>query len=453
MKTKFIKESFFSIPKSELFAFHERKDAFNLLTPEFAKVESLTTASTLKPSDDVVRFNALFLFLKFQFEMIHTEYVKDQLFVDEQKKGLFSAWRHEHHFLQAGWKEDPFSMLRDEIRFSHPLLFLFRIFVKSRLKMLFKYRHKITGEMLHQPEKQDKRIVVTGATGLIGQRVCRILMEKGYQVLAFVRDGEKAKQILGSGVEIVYWDLNHPEKGMWKEMIKKAHGVIHLAGYPLFKKRWNQSIKDQIWNSRIDSTRALVNQLRESEVFITASAVGLYGANVNDVADEDHQEADDFLARLCVEWEKEAMKAPIRNVQLRIGIVLSRQGGALKEMLPMFRLGAGGPMGNPNGWVNWIHIEDMARLVVMALENKKMKGPYNAAGPQPVTMGDFARSIARNMKRPCLMRYPVPLLKLIIGEAGQYMAGSPRVLCNRILDQDYTFMFQDIDAAIGNLLN
>jgi len=457
MKTEFIKESFFSTPKAELFAFHEHKDAFSLLTPKSANIETISTASTLKPSADIVRFKAHFLFFKFSFEMIHTSYEKNEMFVDEQKKGLFSSWRHEHRFVQAGWKQAPFSMLSDRIVFGHPLLILFKIFVKHRLKFLFKFRHQVTADNIHQAEKRRQKIVITGATGLIGKRVTKILVEKGYHVIAFVRDIDKAKKALGPDVETVFWDLNQPEKDAWKEKLNNAEAVIHLAGFPLFKKRWSKSIKEMIWNSRVASTKDLVQAISECEnkpeVFITASAVGLYGSKVDDIADETHAAADNFLAKLCVEWENEAKKVDVRNVQLRIGIVLSRKGGALKEMSPLFRLGAGGPMGNKEAWTNWIHIEDMARITVMAIENKKMNGPYNAAGPSPVTMETFAKSIAKNLKRPCLMKYPVPLLKLLIGEAGKYMAGNPKVLCDRILKQDYEFLFKDIDSALKNELN
>jgi len=457
MKTVFLKQSFFSVPRRDLFAFHERKDAFSLLTPEFADIETISTASTLQPSEDVVRFNALFLWFKFRFEMIHTGYEKDKLFLDEQKKGLFTSWRHEHRFFQAGWKRDPFSMLSDRIEFAHPLLSFFQMFVKSRLKKMFEYRHEVTAEHVHAREENGQRVVITGATGLIGKRVARILLDKGYQITALVRNPEKAARILGPGIETVFWDLDQPEQNGWQERLDRARGVIHLAGFPLFKKRWSKAVKERIRISRVESTKNLVKAIsglkNKPEVLIAASAVGVYGSNSDETVDESHAAADDFLARLCVGWENETKKAGIRNVQLRIGIVLSREGGALKEMLPMFRFGAGGPMGEKRAWVNWIHLEDMARIVVMSLENSKMQGPYNAVGPSPVTMETFAGSIAKNLRRPCLMRYPVSLLKILIGEAGEYMGGSPKALCNKVVDQGYEFMFKDIDGAIFNLLH
>jgi ligand-binding SRPBCC domain-containing protein len=137
MDSKFTKESFYSVPKEKVFAFHEQPDAFRLLTPPSSNVEVLSTASTLRPSTDIVRFISKFLFLKFKFEMVHTEYEEGVRFVDEQRKGLFSSWRHEHQFKSGGWEEDPASLLRDQIVFSHPLLPLFKPFVTHRLKGLF----------------------------------------------------------------------------------------------------------------------------------------------------------------------------------------------------------------------------------------------------------------------------------------------------------------------------
>ncbi len=464
MKTMFKKESFFSVPKRELFEFHERDDAFSLLTPATANIEVESVASTLAPSDDVVKFAAGFGPLKFRFENIHTEYEPYEFFVDEQQKGLFTEWRHEHRFVEAGWDRDPTSMLIDEISYAHPLLPAFNPFVRHRLGKLFEYRHLATSREVHmrpesRKETERKNVVVTGATGLIGKRIVQILLEKGIHVVAFVRSVDRASKLLGDDVTCVHWDFNSPEDGDWKSHLVEADGVIHLAGTPLFKKRWNPAFKQEMEKSRTLGTRQLVDAIVASDkkpsVFVSASALGYYGTESDRVVDENSEPADDLLARICVNWESEAEKLvdhDVRAVQMRIGIVLSTESGALKELLPLFKLGMGGTMGDPNPFINWIHIEDVARMFTTALFNDEMRGPYNAAGPNPVTNADFARAIARKLKRPALMRFPTPVLKAIIGESGEYASGGPKARVSRIQDAGYRFFFNDLEEALGNLL-
>jgi ligand-binding SRPBCC domain-containing protein len=173
MKSTFSKESFFSVPQQALFEFHERRDAFSLLTPPSEGIEVLSTASTLAPSSDIVRFVTSFLFLKFKFEMIHTVYQPFDLFVDEQKSGLFSSWRHQHRFLPGGWKDDPAVLLQDRIEYGHPLGRFLRPFVNHRLGKLFAFRHQATSEELQKISRSPSRsepstVIITGATGLIG---------------------------------------------------------------------------------------------------------------------------------------------------------------------------------------------------------------------------------------------------------------------------------------------
>jgi len=464
MKKVFEKQSFFSVPKKDLFQFHERPDAFNLLTPAEEEIEVLSTASTLAPSDDVVRFVSKFLMFKFRFAMVHTEYEPFSLFVDEQKEGLFQSWRHEHRFFEAGWREDPSSCLVDRIEIAHPLLPCFFPFVQNKLKGLFAFRHQVTARELSKTSAAGnhspmKAVIVTGATGLIGSRITEILLEKGVQVYAFVRNPEKARKTLPPDAIPIEWDFHTPEKDGWKGILAKADGVIHLAGTPLFEKRWTKGFKKEMEQSRVLGTKMLVDAIRDSkhrpQVFVSASALGIYGTSPGGVVEEESPPADDLLARICVNWENEAAKLNqenVRTVLMRIGIVLSTRSGALKELLPLFRGGLGGTMGYPDRYINWIHIEDVARMFVMALFNGKMAGPYNAVGPRPVLNRDFARAIARAVHRPAIMNMPTSMLKLVIGEAGEYAAGGPQASSAKIEQAGYEFFFGSVEAALDHLL-
>jgi uncharacterized protein (TIGR01777 family) len=308
-------------------------------------------------------------------------------------------------------------------------------------------------------EVPDKFVIVTGATGLIGSRIVEILTGKGIQVVAIVRDPESARRKLGENVVCQYWDFEHPEQKDWQRFIARADGIIHLAGTPLFARRWTKSFKRKMEDSRVLGTRQLVDAIRTSEAklkaFVSASALGIYGIDPEKTVDENAPAADDLLARICVNWEAEARKLDeigVRNVQIRVGIVLARHAGALKEMLLPFRFGLGGVIGHPHHWINWIHLDDIANVFVTALADEKMTGPYNAAAPNPVSMREFAKTLGRALRRPTLMRYPVPLLKLIIGPAADFTSGGSRAVTDKIRKAGYRFAFEQLEPAMRDVL-
>ena len=303
------------------------------------------------------------------------------------------------------------------------------------------------------------RVVLTGATGLIGRRISAILVETGARVAALCRSPERAARVLGNEVTLEPWDFARPQRGHWRERLGDADAVIHLAGTPLFSHRWSPEFKQEMERSRVESTRQLVEAMGQARqrpsCFVSASAVGIYGLDPELEADEQTPPAEDMLARLCGAWEAEALQAEalgIRTALVRTGIVLSTESGALKEMLPLFRLGLGGVLGERRPWVSWVHLEDAARLYLMALLHPQARGPINAVAPNPVRNELLAQTVAKVLRRPCALRYPTALMRLGIGEAADFASGGPRVHCRRAEALGYEFRFPELEPAIRNLL-
>jgi hypothetical protein len=468
MRQVFVKESILSAPPEAVFGFHELPDAFERLTPAGSAVEVRSAATTLRPSTEVVRFTKRLLAIPFDFEMVHTVYRPPGLFVDEQLRGPFSYWRHEHSFVGGGWAGDPATLLRDRITFAHPLLVPGNFAVKLPLARLFEQRHEITRRALRETmaarrTSAPRTIAVTGGTGLIGRRIAEILAEKGERVVLLVRDVERARRLLGDDAPYAFarWDFTatRPDEGEWRAAVAEADGVIHLAGTPLFARRWSPEFKREMKESRVASTRQIVDAIaaseRPPEVFVCASAVGVYGIDPAGLVSESSPPGTDLLADICTAWEAEARaveRAGVRSVQIRTGVVLDTRAGALREMLPLFRLGLGGVLGRPTPWINWVHLEDVARIFVMALDSPDVAGPLNAVAPHPVINRTLAHTVSEVLRRPCLMRYPEALLRIGIGEAARYAAGGPRVLADRAQELGYCFFYPELEPALRSLL-
>ncbi|MBN2799578.1 MAG: TIGR01777 family oxidoreductase [Deltaproteobacteria bacterium] len=299
----------------------------------------------------------------------------------------------------------------------------------------------------------DRHVVLTGATGLIGGALATRLVERGDKVTALARDPQRAKRALPSGAGAAEWDLYRPDAGDWRQALADADAVVHLAGTPLFAKRWSAKVKADLRASRVRSTEQLVGALGEHRprVFVSASAAGYYGTDPGLTADERTAPADDFLAGICVDWE--AASAPLRAqgvrvAPVRIGIALSKRGGALKELLPLFRFGMGGVFGDPAPWLNWIHLDDLVSVFLRALDDETLDGPINGVSQAPVRNADFDRAVAAAMGRHALLRYPTPLLRLGLGEAANYLSGGARVISR----YDQPLRFPELGAALADVL-
>lgn len=304
----------------------------------------------------------------------------------------------------------------------------------------------------------QKKIIITGATGLIGKKLSKALTERGDEVTVFTRNTNTAKKTLPFIKNFVKWNYQKPEE--WKSHLDGKDAIVHLAGVNLFSKRWNEDFKKKIIASREVSTKNLFEALKDfknkPEVFVSASGVGFYGDRKETILKEDDQKGNDFLAEVCEIWERESQKTSeygIRNVQVRTGIVLSPEDGALKQMLLPFKIFVGGPLGSGKQWFPWLHIEDIINIYIHAIDNKNISGPVNAASPGRVRMKEFAQTLGKVMKRPSLLPVPEFVLRIVVGEAAGTVVSGQRIDVNKLLNSGYKFKFKNLEDALRDLIS
>ena len=292
---------------------------------------------------------------------------------------------------------------------------------------------------------KQKKIAVTGASGLIGSALCAQLKSDGHQVIKVVRRAARV-------ADEVSWN---PLKGeIDLAGLEGADAVFHLAGAGVGDKRWSAAYRSEILNSRLLSTTTIANACEQiqPEVFISASAIGYYGETGDRSVTETDRGGEDFLSIVCREWELVANQAPsVRTVKLRTGLVLDPTGGALGKMLPLFRLGLGGKLGNGKQWWSWITLHDQIRAIVFALENP-ISGPVNVTAPNPVTNQEFTSALARAMHRPALFPAPALALKIALGGFSSEILGSKRVIPHVLQEAGFTWDYPHISEALAQLV-
>jgi uncharacterized protein (TIGR01777 family) len=299
------------------------------------------------------------------------------------------------------------------------------------------------------------KILVIGATGLIGRNLCRLLAAEGHTVSAVSRSVTKPAGL--PVAEIHHWE---PESGpLPQAVLSEVDAVVNLAGEPIDARRWSDEQKRRIRDSRVVTTQNLVDGLYSAPskpvVFVSGSAVGFYGDRGDEQLDERSTAGRGFMSEICEEWEREAERATefgIRVVQVRTGVVLSREGGALKKMLAPFKLGLGGPLGSGTQWFPWIHIEDIAGIFYHAIQTGSLTGPVNGVAPHPVTNGEFTRELARALHRPAFLPVPETALRVLVGEMAEVLFDSQRVLPKAALSSGYDFHHPQLAVALENLL-
>ena len=296
-----------------------------------------------------------------------------------------------------------------------------------------------------------KSALITGGSGFIGHHLVKLVSNP-------IVVGRSIKKLQKTYPDFESYEW-HPPELIPKEVFDNVDVVFHLAGENIYKGRWNEEKKKRILESRRIGTRTIVESMCQAKnrprVLISSSAVGYYGDRGDEEVTEDFGPGSGFLAEVCQMWELEAMRATscgVRVVPIRTGIVLGRDGGALAEMLKVFRFGLGGRLGRGDQYMSWVHVDDLVSIMAYCALNEDISGPVNAVSPNPVTNKEFTKTLARVLKRPAFMTVPSPVLKLVLGEFAEAVLTSQRALPRKLLNSGYEFKYPVLEAALTNLL-
>ena len=439
-------------PAEAVFAWHERPGAFERLTPPWEHAEVLERSGGLEDGASVVlKLGAPF---GVRWVVRHRDYLAGRRFADEQVKGPFAHWVHTHRFEPDGPSA---CLMIDRIEYTPPLgtAAVSRL-VRPRLERLLAYRHELLRRDLeaHAPYagRPRLRVAVTGASGLIGRGLVPFLTTGGHEVVRIVRRR--------AGPNEVRWDY---ESGRIDAAgLEGLDAVVHLAGENIGV-RWTRERRRRILESRVIGTRFLAEALarlrRPPRVLVSASAIGVYGNRSDELLTETSPTrgpSEDFLTEVGRDWEaavEPARAAGIRSVTPRLGIVLTPAGGALGRMLPPFRMGLGGPLGNGRQWMSWVASDDVVGAIHHVIMTESLDGAVNVTAPHPVTGREFAATLGRVLARPAVLPVPAPGLRLVFGEmADVALLSSTRAIPTRLQESGFRFRYPELDAALRFLL-
>jgi len=298
------------------------------------------------------------------------------------------------------------------------------------------------------------KALITGGSGFVGRNLATALLQNGYEV-TIVGSAQKPKPEIPARIRYIAADTSLT--GPWQKEVATYDVIINLTGRSIFH-LWTKKYKQQIYDSRIQTTRNLVEAMspESSATFLSTSAVGYYGERGDDILNETEPVGSGFLAEVCRDWEDEAFKAEkkgARTIVMRFGVVMGGNGGAMGMMLLPYRFLMGGPMGSGKQWFSWIHIDDLVAAFLFAIENKSARGVFNLCAPIPIRNVDMAKKIGSALKRPSFMKVPGFALKLVLGEYGSTLLNSQRALPDNFQKMGFEFKYPKFSLAIESILN
>lgn len=296
-------------------------------------------------------------------------------------------------------------------------------------------------------------ILITGGTGFVGEELRPFLLKEGHNLVIVTRNPKKHSDEAAKNQRFISWNDN-----LSLEM-NEIDAVINLAGENIFGKRWTDEVKNRILESRIQSTRQLVEAMEKSEkkpqVFISVSGSNIYGDSGDSILDETAETADNFFADVCLKWEAESQKATdfgLRVVNPRMGVVLEKGGGALAQMVPPYRFFVGGPIGSGNQYMSWIHRTDLCNAFLFMIEKSELSGACNTCSPEPVTMNDFANTLGDVLNRPSFFRVPKFALDIVLGESAKPVTDSVRMQPKKLQIHGFEFQYEALEGALADIL-
>ncbi len=435
----------------EAFAWHERAGAFARLQAPWEPVEILSAPAGLEIGSGVHLRLRLFGPIKMEAEFRHTHYQKDVVFVDEQVRGPFKHWRHEHRFIPIN--EGRSCRLEDKIDYQAPPGG--GLIVRNKLEKLFAYRHRIFHADMEDWAKrgapQPQTVLIAGGTGFIGAALVARLQSMGHKVRILTR---KPK----AGLAHFHWDIR---AGKWDPAaFEDVDTLIHLAGAPIAT-RWSPAARERIISSRTESTRLLVRALTEAKArptrILQASGINYYGYDLAHPVDESCPSGGGFLAEVCRQWEAQAegFSSNGHSVALvRTGVVLNPQGGALAKLLPVFKTGLGGPIGRGQRLFPWVGLEDLVEIYVFLMSQPEHTGAFNAVAPETIDNASFTHALAKVLRRPAMVPVPPLALHLAMGAMAR-----ETLLCDipaipaRLQEAGFAFRHSSIAKALSETLN
>lgn len=452
---QFVHSTTLPFPAGEVFRWHEQAGALERLSPPWQDVRVEARQGGIADGGRVTLSMKTPLGRR-RWVAEHRDLVRGQWFRDVQVTGPFKSFEHLHRMDPDG---EHGCTMTDRIDYELPLGALGDLaagwMVRRDLRRAFAYRHSVLAEDLRLLDAcgrvAPKRILVTGASGLVGTALVPLLRTAGHEIVTAVRRTP-------SGVHEIQWE---PEKGrLAAGDLDGFDAVVHLAGENIAGGRWTAARKARMKASRVDGTTLLANQLTSLKnppsVLVSASAIGFYGERGEEALDESSPAGTGFLPEVCAPWEAATAAATDRGIRVvlpRIGVVLSPQGGALAKMLRPFGMGVGGVVGSGRQYMSWITLDDLIGVLFRAVHDDRMRGPVNAVAPEPVSNLTFTKTLGHVLARPTVAPLPAPMVSLLFGEMGrELLLSSTRVLPARLDELGHDFRHTHLEAGLRHVL-